>query len=100
MIFHEIEKVSVKYQVSEGLVDYIVRNESSYNNCALGDFHVPKPSYGLAQINLYYHPLVKPHEAYNPLYALEFLASNLKAGNCSWWTTCRAFKKKFPYAKM
>lgn len=77
-------------------MDYIVRHESGYNNCARGDYHVPKPSIGLVQINLWYHPDIRPIDAYNSLYALEWLASRLREGKCELWTTCRAYRRLYP----
>lgn len=100
LVYDKIVTVSKDYGVSEGLMDYIVRNESNYNNCVQGDFHVPKPSIGLVQINMHYHPYITPQQATDPTFALEFLASKLKEGKCDLWTTCRAFKRKNPYANV
>lgn len=100
LVYSQIVTVSEKYGVSEGLVDYIVRNESGYNNCVRGDFHVPQPSIGLVQINMHYHPYISPQQASDPTFALEFLASKLKEGKCNLWTTCRKFKKDNPHAKV
>lgn len=96
LIIGHIEQVSRDFGVSYELMDYIVRNESGYNNCAKGDYHVPKPSLGLTQINLHYHPYIRPIDAYSPLFALEFLASNLREGRCAWWTTCRWYYGESP----
>lgn len=91
LIYTQIQEVSRDFGVSHELMDYIVRNESGYQNCAVGDYHVPKPSYGLVQINLYYHPYVRLQDAHSSLFALEFLASNLREGKCRLWTTCRRY---------
>lgn len=98
----KIEYYSRLYNVPEGLVDYVVRNESRYNPLALGDTHIICPktgktmrSRGLSQISDCYND-VDDKDAYNPDFALEFLAKGLANGQCSRWTTCRVFKSKYP----
>jgi len=101
-VFALIEYFSIKYGVPEGVLDYIVRNESTYNPVAVGDTHLKchrtgemMRSRGLVQISDCYHE-VTDFEAFNPRFSLDFLARNLSEGRCSWWTTCRVLKSKFP----
>jgi hypothetical protein len=96
LVADKIEYYSKELGAYEGMVDYIVRNESNYNNCAKGDLHVQKPSLGLVQINLHYNPTVAPAQAYDADFAIQYLINDLKAGKCSKWTTCRWFKQKYP----
>lgn len=96
LIYDKITYYSQELGAYESMVDYIVRNESQYNNCAAGDFHVPRPSFGLAQINLYYNPTVTQSEAYNPDFAIPYLINDLRAGKWRKWTTARAFQKLHP----
>ena len=96
LIHDKITYYSREMGAYESMVDYIVRNESQYNNCAKGDFHVPKPSLGLVQINLFYNATVTPKDAYNSDFAIQYLINDLRLGKCSKWTTCRAFKAKYP----
>lgn len=46
-------------------------------------------SWGLVQIHLPDHPNITRAEAEDPLFAAEFLATELAKGNCRWeWSTC------------
>lgn len=96
LVADKIAYYSKEMGAYEGMVDYIVRNESQYNNCAKGDFHVAKPSLGLVQINLHYNATVTPEQAFDPDFAIKYLINDLKEGKCGKWTTCRAFQKKYP----
>lgn len=96
LVFDKIEYYSRELGAYEGMVDYIVRNESGYYNCAKGDFHVPKPSLGLVQINLHYNESVKPEEAYDADFAIQYLINDLRRGKCDKWTTCRKFRELNP----
>lgn len=96
LVFDKIERYSQDMGAYVGMVDYIVRNESGYSNCAVGDAHVAKPSLGLAQINLHYNPAVTQEEAFDPDFAIKYLIEDLRGGRCSKWTTCRRFRQLYP----
>lgn len=87
-----ISRYSAKYDVSEGLMVAIVDCETARTwNPYIQSGHILRSgnrerSYGLAQINLVYHPDVTYDQATSPEFALNFLAKNLAAGNRSWWT--------------
>lgn len=94
LIYSKIEQVSHDYGVSEGLVTFIVENESHFNNCAVGDTDLEKPSLGLVQISMLYNPSVTPEMAYDPDFSLEFLASRIREGKVSMWSTYRLWLPK------
>lgn len=99
IIYAKIAHYASIYGVSEGMMDYIVRNESHYSSCAIGDTHLTDPdgnphlSLGAVQINRYWNPDVTEAEAYDIDFSLNFLADALSKGHCSRWTTCRAFQR-------
>lgn len=76
------------YAVSSSTMRTIVKNESGYDQYAIGDHGT---SYGLVQVHLPAHPDVSVAQAYSPYYALNFLAENLASGSCRIWTTCPLF---------
>jgi len=82
----EISITSNKYGVDPKVVDAVVFCESSYNETALGD---GGKSRGLAQIHKDYHPEITDEEAYDPEYAIDFLARNIKEGRGYLWTCAR-----------
>jgi hypothetical protein len=92
-IYAKIAHYASKYGVSEGMMDYIVRNESNYRNCVDGDHFMPSPSVGLTQISLHYWPDITREQAEDVDFSLDFLASKLSEGKCHLWTTCRAWQR-------
>lgn len=106
LVFQRIDEVARDFGVSPALMTYIVSNESARTEdgdflpCGIGDDHLVAPdgkmhrSRGLVQINEYYNPQVRDREAFSMMFSLEFLASRLREGKCSMWTTCRAYMKK------
>jgi hypothetical protein len=108
LIFGQIAQVSHEMGVSESLMTYIVSHEAKltptgdFLPCGDGDGHLTDPlgaphrSRGIVQINEYFHPEINDMSAYNVRFSLEYLASKLREGKCSWWTTCRAYMKDFP----
>ena len=87
---------------------YVISNEAARTSkgdflpCGDGDGHLEAPdgsqhrSRGIAQINVYYHPEVSDEEAHNVDFSLQFLATYLKQGKGSQWTTFRKFKSLYP----
>lgn len=98
-----IEKVSYyadKHNVDPKLAHYVVEHESQYDRLAVGDLYVfedGKPIYarGLMQITRHYHPDIPDSCAFNADCALDWGMKKLSEGKCSWWTTCRAYMKKY-----
>jgi hypothetical protein len=64
----------------------VINCESSYNPRALGDNGYSR---GLVQIHSYYHPTVTDEMAYDPDFAIEFLAEKLQQGKGHLWTCYR-----------
>ena len=105
-MFGRIEDVAKDFGVSRVVMEYVVSNESARNSkgdflpCGIGDTHLTTPkgdkhrSRGVVQINEYYNPQVTDASAFSITFSLEFLASKLREGKCSMWTTCRAYMKK------
>lgn len=93
-----IYEASIEYGVSEAVMHHIVKNESAYSPQAIGDknYYCKRtgqiaPSYGLVQINTgCWHPHVTIEQAYDPEFAITFLAKNLAQGKCHLWSTCPA----------
>lgn len=84
-IIQELETQAQKYGVSSDVMKTVVNCESQYNRYALGD---GGKSRGLVQIHSGYHD-VSDEDAYDPAFALEFLAKNLAQGNGKLWTCHR-----------
>ena len=80
---------SALYNVSEPLMRGIVKRESNFNQYAVGDHGT---SIGLVQIHLPAHKDISRAEAENPIFAINYLASELAKGHCSIWSTCAAAK--------
>jgi hypothetical protein len=91
IIYSKIAHYASLYGVSEGMMDYIVRNESSYRNCIDGDHFMPSPSVGLVQISMHYWPDITREQAEDVDFSLRFLAEKLSEGKYHLWTTGRAF---------
>lgn len=72
-----------EYNVSADLIKDIIDCESRWVPNAVGD---GGNSHGLVQIHLPSHPYVTKEEAYDPTFAIDFLAKHLSLGNGSMWT--------------
>lgn len=99
LILDKIHYYSQELGAYEGMVTYIVENESQFNNCAVGDTHITgkdKPSLGLVQINMLYNASTSPEEALDPDYAIKYLINDLREGNWRKWTTARKFHDLYP----
>lgn len=88
-IKEEIHSVSQEYGVSEEVMTKVIQCESQFKKDALGDHG---KSRGLVQIHSDYHD-VSDEEAYDPAYAIRFLAQHLKEGNGNLWTCFRKLVK-------
>lgn len=81
-----IHQYSVEYDVSESVVQRVIKCESNGNPNAVGDGGY---SYGLVQIHLPSHPTVSKEQALSPEFAIKFLTANLALGNGRMWTCWR-----------
>lgn len=81
-----IEKYATKYNVSSETITKIIACESGYNPLAVGD---GGNSFGLVQIHHPSHPNITKEQAYNPDFAISFLAENLSKGKARLWTCSR-----------
>lgn len=79
---------SQKYDVNEKLIRKVIRCESRYKTDAVGD---GGKSYGLVQIHLPSHPYVSKEQAFDPDFALDFLAKNVAEGKGKMWTCYRRY---------
>jgi hypothetical protein len=93
--------------------DFIFRHESGYDPTRLGDasFVCPvpasplfgriSPSYGLAQINLCYHPSITVSEALSPVFAANWALGMMGEGDSTatrLWSTWRNRVKWFAFS--
>ena len=84
-IKEEIEKVAKEYGVSAEVMHTVINCESQYNPKALGD---SGHSRGLVQIHDEYHD-VSDEDAYDPAFAINFLAKALSNKQGYLWTCYR-----------
>lgn len=84
-----ITKYADKYSVSSSTMTAVVKCESYFDPLAVGD---SGDSLGLVQIDLKYHPDVSRSQAFDPDYALNFLAYYLSIGKGSLWSCFRESK--------
>lgn len=84
-IKQEIDEQAKKYKVDPKVMHKVIKCESGYNPNALGD---GGKSRGLVQIHSAYHE-VSDEDAYDPQYAIEFLAKALSEGKGNLWSCYR-----------
>jgi hypothetical protein len=75
-----------QYSVSEKQMLATMKCESSLNPKAIGDHNT---SFGISQIHLPAHPDVTKEQAFDPVFASEFMAKNFAQGNQKAWTCWR-----------
>jgi len=75
-----------KWAVSETILHKVIFCESGYNRYAIGD---NGHSRGLVQIYDNYHPTITHEQAYDPNFAINFLAENISNGKGRMWTCYR-----------
>ena len=81
-----IDKIAQEKAISASIMHNVIACESSYNPNALGD---AGHSRGLVQIYDDYHPNVTHEQAYDPEFAITFLADAVKSGRGYLWTCYR-----------
>jgi hypothetical protein len=75
-----------RYSVSETIMHKVIKCESGYKVDAVGDGGT---SFGLVQIHLPAHPYVLKDQAFDPDFAISFLAKNLARDKGDMWTCYR-----------
>lgn len=91
-----IKVKGAEYNVSTRLMEEIINCESQgsttiqsrhiYTSNKYGKKGTREGSWGLVQIHLVAHPDITKEQALDPLFATDFLAKNLKAGNGKMWS--------------
>lgn len=81
-----IDEKAKLYQVSSVVMHQVIKCESQYNPRAVGD---GGHSRGLVQIYDDFHPTITHEQAFNPEFAITFLAKNLSQGKGSLWSCYR-----------
>jgi hypothetical protein len=81
-----INKIADEYNVSAEVMTKVIACESGFNERALGDGGYSR---GLVQIHKKYHPNVTDEMAYDPEFAITFLAEKLSQNDGHLWTCYR-----------
>lgn len=89
-------KQAIRAQISPDVVLHIIQHESNWNTEAEGDMNRicsrtgrAIRARGLVQITECYYPNISDVDAFNPKFAINFLISKLREGECrSQWSTC------------
>lgn len=81
-----IDEKALQYGVSADVMNAVIKCESQYNPNAVGD---GGHSRGLVQIFDSYHPNITHEQAFDPEFAITFLAKNLVQGKGEMWTCWR-----------
>lgn len=79
----KIASVAASYDVSGNLMMEVIKCESSYNPNAIGDHGT---SLGLVQIHLPAHPDITRAEAFDPIFAINFMAAQFAKHNENIWS--------------
>jgi soluble lytic murein transglycosylase-like protein len=74
---------SAKYGLDARIVASVVECESGGNPVAIGDHGT---SFGIAQIHLIAHPNITKTQAFDPVFAIDYMAREISLGNGSMWT--------------
>ncbi len=81
-----IDDTAKQFNVSPTVMHAVIKCESTYNPRAIGD---GGHSRGLVQIYDSFHPTVTHAQAFDPEFAITFLAKNLAQGKGHLWTCYR-----------
>lgn len=81
-----IEEIAQEKAVSADILKTVINCESGYKTNAIGD---NGHSRGLVQIYDDYHPNISHEQAFDPVFAINFLADNINAGKGHLWTCYR-----------
>ena len=81
------------YDVSTSTLNKVIQNESQFNQYAKNINPPVETSYGLVQINTLAHKEITKNQAYNPWFAINYLAKSISEGNGFWWSGYNKIKK-------
>lgn len=81
-----IDKASDEYSVPVDTLISVLACESSLKQKVVGD---KGTSFGIAQINLVFHPEISKEEALDAIFSINFLAREISKGRGSRWTCFR-----------
>ncbi len=81
-----VHEKALEYDVSEDEMVATINCESGFNIKAVGDH---ESSLGLSQIHLPAWAEITPQQAYDPAFAVDFMARQFQAGNKKIWTCWR-----------
>lgn len=84
ILFSTTKKYGIESQ--NKLLLEVIRCESQFNRYAIGD---NGHSRGLVQIYDTYHPDITHEQAFDPVFAIDFLVKNVAEGRGDWWTCYR-----------
>mgnify|MGYP003403430693 FL=1 len=87
----QISELASKYPEYKSTILRVSWCESHYKNVQSDIYYKGsrEDSWGIAQINLYWHPEVSKAQALDPEFAIDFMAKRFKAGKASEWTCWR-----------
>lgn len=85
-----VQHFASQYNVSAEKMLATMKCESSLNIYAEGDNHT---SFGISQIHLPAHPEVTKEQAFNPVFASEFMAKEFARGHQRIWSCYRILYK-------
>lgn len=83
-----VDRYSGIYGVDAYIMRRVIMCESGYDSKAVGDGGT---SFGLSQIHLPAHPEITKEQAFNPEFAVEFMAKEMSAGRAWKWTCFKMF---------
>lgn len=81
-----IAAYGVHYGVPDSILEGVIQCESQGNSLAIGDHG---HSHGLVQISDIYHPEISLVQANDPLFSIDYLASQIAKGKGVMWSCYR-----------
>ncbi len=85
-----VDSEATRYNVNAAQMKAVIACESNWQIDAVGDSGHAR---GLSQINDLYNPTVSPEQAFNPEYAIHFMATEFAAHHESHWSCYRKLYK-------
>ena len=82
-----VDFYSAIYQVNPATTHKVIKCESAYNQYAVGD---KGHSRGLVQIYDKYHPEISHAQAFSPMFAINYLTSEISKGRGNAWSCYRS----------
>lgn len=81
-----IREASEKYGVDYDLMRALAICESQMGKYMVGDTNMPRPSYGLYQISLHYHPEITVEQAMDYRWSADWTAKQISEGRGRMWS--------------